>query len=121
MKIAKLVIGIISIILFALVIFQSCAAGLSNTLSENEEVGGSAGVILAICLLIAGIIGIATRNSSSKGAAITVGCFYGIGGLLGLLMAGSYTDLYIWSAISIAFGLVFIISIFTQKKDNSEV
>lgn len=38
MKNGKLVIGIISIVLFVLVGMQSCAAGLSNALSSN---GGS--------------------------------------------------------------------------------
>lgn len=38
MKNGKLVIGIISIVLFVLVGMQSCAAGLSNALSSNGEV-----------------------------------------------------------------------------------
>ena len=51
MKVWKLVSGILSIILFVLVMFQSCAAGVSNSLEENGEVGGSAGIIVAIMLL----------------------------------------------------------------------
>ena len=42
MKNGKLVIGIISIVLFVLVGMQSCAAGLSNALSSNGEVSGTA-------------------------------------------------------------------------------
>ena len=41
MKTWKLVSGIISIVLFAFVMFQSCAAGISNSLAENGESGGS--------------------------------------------------------------------------------
>lgn len=48
MKTWKLVSGIISIVLFAFVMFQSCAAGISNSLAENGESGGSAGLIVAI-------------------------------------------------------------------------
>ena len=51
MKTWKLVSGIISIVLFAFVMFQSCAAGISNSLAENGESGGSAGLIVAIILL----------------------------------------------------------------------
>ena len=40
MKTWKLVSGIISIVLFAFVMFQSCAAGISNSLAENGESGG---------------------------------------------------------------------------------
>ena len=50
MKTWKLVSGIISIVLFAFVMFQSCAAGISNSLAENGESGGSAGLIVAIIL-----------------------------------------------------------------------
>lgn len=41
MKTWKLVSGILSIILFVFVSFQSCAAGISNTLEANGEAGGS--------------------------------------------------------------------------------
>lgn len=62
MKTWKLVSGILSIIFFIFVSFQSCAAGLSNTLAENGELGGSAGVIVSIMLLAGGIVSIATRK-----------------------------------------------------------
>lgn len=62
MKTAKLVIGIISIVLFALISLQSCAAGLGNAIADNGENSGTSGVICALFMLIAGIIGIATRN-----------------------------------------------------------
>ena len=51
MKTWKLVSGILSIVLFVLVSFQSCAAGMVNTIEDNGEVGGSAGIIVAIMLL----------------------------------------------------------------------
>ena len=58
MKTAKLVIGIISMVLFVLVAFQSCAAGLGNALADNGEVSGTSGMLLAFCMLIAGIVGV---------------------------------------------------------------
>ena len=51
MKTWKLVSGILSIVLFIMVAFQSCAVGIGNTLGETGEVGGSAGIIVAIMLL----------------------------------------------------------------------
>ena len=50
MKTWKLVSGILSIVLFIMVAFQSCAVGIGNTLGETGEVGGSAGIIVAIML-----------------------------------------------------------------------
>ena len=77
MKTTRLVVGIISIVLFLVVAFQSCAAGIGNTLADNGEVSGSAGVLLAFAYLIAGIISVAARKS--QGGAITALCFYILG------------------------------------------
>ena len=73
MKTAKLVIGIISMVLFVLVAFQSCAAGLGNALADNGEVSGTSGMLLAFCMLIADIVGVATRKS--KGGGIVAGVY----------------------------------------------
>ena len=55
MKTWKLVSGILSIVLFIIVAFQSCTVGLVNTLEENGEFGGSAGIIVAIMMMAGGI------------------------------------------------------------------
>ena len=94
MKTWKLVSGIISIVLFAFVMFQSCAAGISNSLAENGESGGSAGLIV---LLAGGIVSIATRNGS-KGGNIALIVLFALGALCGFTMAGSYADLNVWAA-----------------------
>ena len=70
MKTWKLVSGILSIVLFIVVAFQSCAAGLANALTENGESSGSAGIIVAIVMLAGGIVSIATRKSVGKGGNI---------------------------------------------------
>lgn len=98
MKTWKLVSGIISIVLFAFVMFQSCAAGISNSLAENGESGGSAGLIVAIVLLAGGIVSIATRNGS-KGGNIALIVLFALGALCGFTMAGSYADLNVWAAL----------------------
>lgn len=96
MKTWKLVSGIISIILFIFVTFQSCAAGVANTLTANGEVSGSAGVLVAIMLLAGGIVSIATKGGS-KGGNVALIVLFGIGALIGFAMAGSFGDLRIWA------------------------
>ena len=81
MKVWKLVSGILSIILFVFVSFQSCAAGVSNALEANGEASGSAGIIVAILMLAGGIVSIATRKSLGKGGTIWIGSNYRICGL----------------------------------------
>lgn len=97
MKTWKLVSGVLSIVLFALVAFQSCAAGMSNALSENGEVSGSAGIIVAVLLLTGGIVSIATRGSNGKGGNIALIIIFGLAALIGFAMHGSYSDLSIWA------------------------
>ena len=92
MKTWKLVSGILSVILFALVAFQSCAAGMSNALEENGEVSGSAGIIVAVLLLTGGIVSIATRKSSGKGGNIALIIIFGLAALVGFTMHGSGPD-----------------------------
>lgn len=93
-----------------LVGLQSCAAGLGNALENNGEIGGTAGLILAISLLIAGIGAICTRNGGYVSTA-----FYVLAGLISLLCAGSYSDLNIWSVVSLIFGGICAIATRKQK------
>lgn len=117
MKVAKLVTGILSIVLSVFVLLQSCAAGVSNALEENGEAGGSAGLIVAICLLTGGIVSIVTRNSSKKGGAIACVIIYFIAAILGFTGAGSYSDLVIWSVLCAICGVLHLVSAIKTKAE----
>lgn len=112
MKTTKLTIGILSIILSVFITFQSSIAGLGNALADNGEFSGSAGVILAVCYLVAGIIGIVARNGG--GGGYVGGAFYLFGALLALPNAGSYADLVVWGWLAVIFGLAFIFTTYKQ-------
>ncbi|MDR0875822.1 MAG: hypothetical protein LBN12_06395 [Clostridiales Family XIII bacterium] len=117
MKTAKLIIGIVSIVVFVIVMFQSCATGVVNALESNAtDASGGGGAVLGIIMLIAGIVGIATRNS--KGGGITAGIFYLIGALIGFASLGTYGDLVVWSVISLIFAIVFIVGSVTMKNQT---
>lgn len=115
MKTARMVIGIISMVLFLFVTFQSCAVGLGNTLAENGEASGTAGLLLALSMLIAGILGVAGRKS--KPCTIVAGAFYALGGIIGIANIGTFADLQIWSILSFIFAVFFIISGVLQKNN----
>ncbi|EOT29426.1 hypothetical protein C805_00009 [Eubacterium sp. 14-2] len=119
MKTWKLVSGILSIVLFLIVTYQSCAAGLVNTLEENGESGGSAGIIVAIMMLAGGIVSIATRKGS-KGGNIALVVLFGIAAILGFALAGSYADLNIWAGWCTINAVVAVIFLITGKKKESE-
>ena len=83
MKVWKLVSGILSMVLFILVAFQSCAAGVSNALENNGEVSGSAGLIVAVLMLAGGIVSVATRKSEKMGGNLALIILFGLAALLG--------------------------------------
>ena len=98
MKTWKLVSGIISIVLSVFVVFQSMMAGLANALEANEQSSGSAGLVVSICMLCGGIVSIVSRKNNSKGTNIALIILFGLATLTGFILAGNYSDLYIWSA-----------------------
>jgi hypothetical protein len=118
MKIAKLIIGIISCVLFLLITVQSCVVGAGNVMFNSRESSGAAGFLLAICLLVAGIVGMATRNS--KGGGITSGVFYALGGFIGIISFGTFADLQIWAILSFIFAVIFILGSLFMKKPVKE-
>lgn len=118
MKTAKLVVGILSICLSAMVLFQSCAAGAANALEANGEVGGTGGFIVAIMLLAGGIVMIATRKSEKKGGSIAALILYLLGALIGFATAGSYSDLKIWAVVALLIAVMNAVALLRLKKGN---
>lgn len=116
MKVWKLVSGILSIILSVFVLFQSAIAGVANTMSENGEVGGSAGLFVAILLLAGGIVSICVRKSVKKGGNIALVVLFGLAALFGFTSAGSYSDLYIWSFWCLINAILAVIALVKTKK-----
>lgn len=120
MKTWKLVSGILSIILFVVVAFQSCAAGVANALEENGEISGSAGIFVAIMMLAGGIVSIATRKAKGKAGNIALIVLFGLAALIGFTNYGSYSDLAIWSGWCLINAVLALVAIFTGKKKVEE-
>lgn len=116
MKVWKLVSGILSMILFVLVAFQSWAAGVANALEGNGEVSGSAGIIVAILMLAGGIVSVATRKSEKKGENIALIILFGLAALMGFANYGSYSDLAIWSGWCLINAVLAVVALITGKK-----
>ena len=120
MKVWKLVSGILSIILFVIVTFQSCAAGLSNALEANGEVSGTAGVMVAVLMLAGGIVSIASRKAKGKGGNIALIVLFGLAALVGFANYGSYSDLAVWSGWCLINAVLAVVAILTGKKNNKD-
>ncbi|MBS4536375.1 hypothetical protein GOQ29_12180 [Clostridium sp. D2Q-14] len=109
----KKVIGIISMVLFLFITLQSCVAGVGNAIEGQGEMSGSAGLFLAIFMLVSGILLMISKDK--KGILITSIVFYIIGGLIGIFNVGSYSDLAVWSVLSFIFGGLLILHLFRNK------
>lgn len=119
MKNAKLVTGILCMIFTFLVLFQSCAVGVANTMGETGEISGSAGLLLAILMLAGGIVEVATRKSEKRGGSIAALILFLLAAVIGFANAGSYTDLYIWSAWCGVLGILNVICLATGKEEQN--
>lgn len=113
--ICRLVIGIISIVLCIVISLQSCVVGAVNLVADSGSVSGTAGVILAVSWLVAGIVGIAGRKHVA--AVSTAAGFYFFGGLMALVDVGFYQDLVIWGFLSFAFGTILVLAVVFRKHE----
>ena len=97
MSIWKLVSGILCIIISGVVTFQSFAAGLYNVLDGNDEISGTAGLIVATFLLTGGIVSIVIHKSKGIGGDIALIVVFTLAALFGFVLHGNYEDLIVWS------------------------
>lgn len=114
MKTWKLVAGIISAVLFVIVVFQSCAAGVSNALESSGETSGTTGMIVGILMLAGGIVSIATRNTTDKSIVLVI--LFGLAALIGIIGHGNYTDLIVWGAWCAVNAIVALIAMIKNSK-----
>lgn len=120
MRNAKLVTGILCMVFTFFVLFQSCAAGMANTIENTGEVSGSAGLLLSILMLAGGIIEVATRKSERKGGCVAALILFFLAAVIGFANAGSYTDLNIWSAWCAILGLLNVVCLVPRKEQKQE-
>ena len=116
MKVWKIVSGILSIVFSGIIFMQSAAAGLLNALEDNGGTSGTAGFLVAVLLLSAGIVSVATNKRMGKGSSIAIMILCFMAALLGFVGAGNYTDLQLWAAWCAICGVMAIVCMVRGKK-----
>lgn len=109
MKVAKLVLGILMVIISALVLLASCV-GLAVTLSVDSFIG----LIVGALMLSASIIDIAT-SKSEKGTKNSATLFL-TAGIVGVLLAKIGSAFEVFSLISMAAGFANLAILIKQPK-----
>ena len=119
MKTWKLISGILSVIIFIIVEFQSCAAGLVNTLEENGGSSGSIGFLCGILILAGGIVSITTRKAEGTGGEIALIIIFGLAALIGFTGYGNYSDLVVWSVWALVNAALAVVDMVKKKKTGN--
>ena len=116
-SVGRLVIGVILLILSLFVLFQSCAAGVVNTMESSSDFGGTAGFFVAVLMIATGVIAICTRNTKSKaGPGVCTGLL-ALAAIIGFCNSAVYEDLVVWSVVNVAFAIVFLICAIKTRRN----
>lgn len=110
MKVWKMVSGILSIVFSCFILFQSCAAGLGESLSDADTSDGSLGLLVALMVMAGGIVSIVTKKSL-KGGNIALIILFGLGALAGYSGSGYYGDLVIWATWSLVCAVLAVVAL----------
>ncbi len=113
---AKLVIGILSMVMFFIIGFQSCAVNVGDIFLHSGEAGGSFGILVAINLLASGIIAVAARKSVKMTPWIINTVLLWLNYFYAKMFRGTFHDLLIWGFLSFAAGVFFLLSAMRTKK-----
>ena len=97
MKLWRLFSGIVSILLYSIVISQSKLAFVVEKLGGQEGKEGTAGTTVAYCMLIGGIASLFLFWSKGKLGSIILAVIFGIGAIAGYSNAGFFKDLLVWA------------------------
>ena len=114
MKNWKLVAGILTLVFFIIVIFQSCAAGVVNSIEANGGSSGSMGFVVGLLMLAGGIVSICVRHGG-KGGNIALVVLFGLAALIGFAGHGNYSDLIIWSLWCLINAVIAVVAIIKDK------
>ena len=110
---------ILSMVLFLIVTFQSCAVGLVNAIDENkDDSSGAGGIFVAFGLLISGIVATALWKKNSKGGDISLIVLYGLTALIGFANLGTFGDLVVWASWALICAIMAAIALVRRSKAN---
>lgn len=114
-RLARTIIGILSLVAFIFVMFQSCAANVVNAMEANTaDASAGGGTLLAFILLIAGITTALGRDNAK--ATLVAAIMYEVGAIIGFASLGTYGDLVFWSIIAVLFGALDVYSWWRSRR-----
>lgn len=106
------VIGVLSILLFIVDEFDSCAVELGNILGGGNKFSGTAGMVLGLFMLVAGIVSLCSKKY--RGRRIVSIILYSVAAFIGQCNIESYSQVKIWVIVNIAFASIILMNLLIE-------
>lgn len=106
------VIGVLSILLFIVDEFDSCAVELGNILGGGNKFSGTAGMVLGLFMLVAGIVSLCSKKY--RGRRIVSIILYSVAAFIGHCNIESYSQVKIWVIVNIAFASIILMNLLIE-------
>lgn len=116
MKDIRLIIGIVTIMLFVFVVFQSC--GAYATVKSSNGIG-NIGIMISFVALIAALICINTRDAYTYSGAFISAVFYALAGFLGLFNFTNHKIVFVYGFMFIMFSIFSVLIGIKQKNASN--
>lgn len=119
MSTARLIVGIVMLVFSIPVLFQSCAAGIFNSIENNGGADGTIGFLVSCCMIVFGIIAITTRRTilhNFLAVMSVLSCLIFI--YCSFIYDGIFADLAIWGYLFAIYSIFFFIASSAVKQNN---
>lgn len=112
----RILIGIVSILCAAFLAYQAYDSGIFTTFIHTPGLTGIAGMILAVCFLIGGVIVLCTHRKNSV-PAFLIPCIFYLGGAFGgFFVPGSVFTVQILLFVSALIGAILLFALCCAKE-----
>lgn len=112
-----MVLGILSILAGIFVFRQGSALSILSGFAGSQEASAISGafLIVAICMVLAGIFACACKSGEKRGFVKTSAVVYFLGAFFGFVF--NTGDLKIWAIVCLALGILYIAWLTRHKKE----
>lgn len=115
--IAMTITGVMSIVIAILCINQSTLVSRLFAITQASDLGGIAGILMAVLLIFTGVLAICLREFDSEWGPLTCMAICLVASYIGAALNTAYKDILAWSLFIMLFSFVYLgIGIFIKTR-----
>lgn len=119
-RVIRVILGILSIFAFAYFIYRGLLAGLDNIAAGNSGIGGIAYIVLALCMLVAGLLLLILQRKNTIFAFILPMIFYLGSAVYAFLMRDGDSMLLYGAIAGAVLAVIFLILTIASRGQDEE-